>query len=171
MLVLKARSFDKGIVDLISASTRCKMWTEKGCPYPFEKRPSLGTGLIPNPAGECSESIYDIKQVLEEWAEHQLVLEKLVKTYTGKKAWYVYEEQFVDTVSKIIEKQIKDERLTLSEREIVESLPLMADVYPYLLKEAKTKAVMKVFGDAKKRVDNLKSASALLYRKNDQSQS
>lgn len=170
VLVLKARSFDKGIVDLVSASTRCKLWTEKGCPYPFEKRPSLGTGLIPNPKGECSESTYNIQQVLDEWCEHQLVLEKLVKAYTGKKAWYVYEEQFVDTVSKIMVKQIKDERLTLGEEEIAQSLPILSDVYPYLMKESKTLAVATVYGDAQKKVENLKSASAMFYRKDGEAQ-
>ncbi len=98
VLVLKARSVDKSEVDLFSASSQCKMLTPTGCAYSLEERPSLGGLLIPKPNMGCFPA-FDAKEVVEEWAEHQDVLRKLVKHYTGKSVERVYSEQFISAVA------------------------------------------------------------------------
>lgn len=141
ILVLKARSIDKGIVDLVSASTQCKMWTPKGCSYSLADRPSLGAGLIPDINQGCRRNIYDYDKVLDEWKEHQAGLEKLVKLYTGKKMEYVYEEQFIKTVALVWAKRTLARGdislLTIGEQEILSMIVEASDDMAYEIKQAK----------------------------------
>ena len=97
ILVLKARSVDKGEVDLFSASSQCKMLTPTGCAYTLEERPSLGGLLIPKPYMGCYPA-FKPEEVVEEWEKHQDVLRKLVKCYTGKSVERVYSEQYISAV-------------------------------------------------------------------------
>ncbi len=139
LLTLKARSFDKGIVDLFSASTRCKMWTkEHGCTYTLAQRPSMGAGLIPNPKMGCSENKISEEEMIEGYLPHQDVLKKMVRIYTGKRADVLFEEEFVKESARIIAKGIKmgKESLTIGEEEIFYSLKEIARFVPDLVGKA-----------------------------------
>ena len=137
VLVLKARSVDKGVVDLISASSQCKMWTPQGCSYSLADRPSLGAGLIPDINNECHENKYSYDEVVADWEKHQAGLEKLVKIYTGKKPAQVYHEQFIETMAPILAKRMLGiTNFTLGEEELVEQIPFLRETFPYLMEDA-----------------------------------
>lgn len=79
ILLLKVRNEGRGIIDLFSMGRPCSVLTDKGCPYPFEKRPSDGKNLIPGKNG-C-DNIYPLKNILEDWSGHQKVMQKLYRSY------------------------------------------------------------------------------------------
>lgn len=65
----------------------CSLWTENGCPFPAEKRPSHGLTVIPNKEDEECPCYIDFKaDVLDSWIPYQRLLEEIVKERTGKSA-------------------------------------------------------------------------------------
>ena len=102
-LVLKARSVDKDVVDLFSASTQCKMLKKDGCAYDLANRPTLGKLRIPVENMKCYQK-FDTNKVVKDWERYGDVLKKLVKTYTGKSAEEVFKEQYVATCAMTLAK-------------------------------------------------------------------
>ncbi len=140
ILVLKARSIDKGIVDLFSASSQCKMLTAKGCSYSLEDRPSLGAILKPAQNMHCALSEKIQLENLQGWIKHQYVLEKLVKTYTGKHVDIVYREQFIKECANVLAKikllRGNINKLTIADQEILDTINSMSEEMYYELKDA-----------------------------------
>lgn len=122
VLVLKARSFDKDVVDLFSASSRCKMLTDKGCKYNLEERPSLGGLLIPEKNFNCYPN-FNQSEVVADWKKHQDVLRKLVKHYTGRCAESIYSSQYIYACAGVLAKYLlvggNEEKLDLADREVL----------------------------------------------------
>jgi len=140
ILILKARSVDKEIVDLFSASSQCKLLTPNGCAYSLAERPSLGALLKPCLQGACM--IEDDLQIaaIEGWKGHQAVLEKLVKIYTGKNADTVYSEQFVEEGSLVLAKvkllRGDFRKLDIPDLEVYDTMMHVKEFLPYEYKEA-----------------------------------
>lgn len=140
ILVLKARSVDKDIVDLFSVSSQCKMLTPNGCAYSLAERPSLGAFLKPSLNGSCKIDDELQLKTIHDWQSHQAVLEKLVKVYTGKNADRVYSEQFVKATAPVLAKSrlLRGDisRLSLAEQEVLETAQSVSGELPYEFKEA-----------------------------------
>lgn len=126
VLVLKARSVDKEIVDLFSASSQCKMLTPTGCVYPLALRPSLGAFVKPSLDRNCKISNKQQIDAVKDWLNYQKVLKRLVKFYTGKSMETVYQNQFVEECAVVLAKakllRGNIEKLTIAEQEILETI-------------------------------------------------
>lgn len=131
VLVLKARSFDKDVVDLFSSSSKCKMLTNKGCSYDLEERPSLGGLLIPNKNFNCYPN-FNSNEVVNDWRKYQDVLRRLVKNYTGKCAETVYSSQYVYTCATVIGKFLISNgdasKLSIQDREVLNHFNMFKNV-------------------------------------------
>lgn len=92
VLSIRKRNIDRPIIDLISEKNTCVLLTETGCPLPAEQRPKAGLSLIPSSTGTC-RSYYTNEMQLKEWLEHQKVLERLVKRYSGVSSETVINQQ------------------------------------------------------------------------------
>ncbi len=140
ILVLKSRSVDKGVVDLFSANSQCKMLTENGCAYSLAERPSLGAILKPSLQGGCRIDNDTQIAAIEGWKGHQAVLEKLVKIYTGKNADTVYSEQFVEEGSLVLAKvkllRGDFRKLDIPDLEVYDTMMHVKEFLPYEYKEA-----------------------------------
>lgn len=83
MLYLRARNINRPEIDLLSVKTTCASLEENGCYFSFENRPSGGALLKPSIDRKCYYEI-DRTAEIKKWANHQRVLQKVVKYRTGK---------------------------------------------------------------------------------------
>lgn len=82
ILSLRARNINRGAIDLLSFKTTCAELTENGCEYSLDERPSGGATLIPGENMMCYSEVDRIAE-LKKWLQHQKVLGRLVKRFTG----------------------------------------------------------------------------------------
>lgn len=145
-LYLRARNKNREVVDLLSLKTCCSVLTEKGCPYPLDKRPSGGVNLVPSKT-EC----YPLKSPLEivkGWETYQNALSKMVKRLTGKSVDKKLREDTENLIYDIMMQHFD----YVTERERKEILPLvkqLAEIYPLeckkgILRAEKEQTVLKL---------------------------
>lgn len=133
-LYLRARGEGRGAVDLLSFKKRCVALTPTGCRYNFNRRPTGGKNLVPDPNFDCKPYIPQI-EIINRWEPYQSVLARCVKRLTGKNVYEILREDaknvFIDCFNKnfdgIAECEIKD---------MINLIPYLAKVYKAEYEEA-----------------------------------
>jgi Fe-S-cluster containining protein len=135
-LYLRVRNINRPIVDILSFKTPCLMLKENGCAYNFEKRPTGGKNLVPQPDFKCVPKEDLEKLIIIPWARYQKTLARLVKRITGNSV----DEQFYNDLENLFisikNRDFKDvSKLELYE--VTSLVPLLIDVYNSLNNESK----------------------------------
>lgn len=120
-LFMRTRNVGRPIVDLLSTSSSCCLWSEKGCPLSPEERPSIGILCIPgyeNGCLQCHPIVSD--DILEvPWKKHQKTLRALVSHFTGKRVKEVIQEQATILAQQFMAKQATTGMLSEEERNLL----------------------------------------------------
>jgi len=132
VLYLRARGKDRGVIDLISPDTACSMYTEKGCTYSFDERPTGGTLLIPKrPRRACEYPAIESAIFIRSWRDHQIPLQKVVKKFTN----LTVSEEILREIKEMLIAFKKMDRYGTIEQEMIANISMLSQMY-LPLKEA-----------------------------------
>ena len=119
VLYLRARNTDSDVVDIITKGGPCVMLSDTGCLYSESERPSLGLYIKPTKiGGPCN--IHNGEKYIIEWLNNYSLLQNLVRHYTDKEVYDVFQEQLDERMAVINDKKSLSIQLTPMENLIDE---------------------------------------------------
>lgn len=120
-LFMRTRNVGRPVVDLLSTSSPCCLWSQKGCPLSPEERPSVGVLCIPGYENEhlCCHPIVSDDMLAVPWKKHQKTLKALVSYLTGKSVKEVIQKQANDLIQQLDAKQATTGMLSDEERNLL----------------------------------------------------
>lgn len=135
VLSLRARNENREVIDLLSFKTRCSQLGNNGCLYDLDNRPSGGATLIPGLNMACHSDVNRLEE-LNKWLPYQNVLGKIVKRYTGKSIDSKLREDVENLFYDILCHNFNGV-LDIELYDVLNMLPLLEEVYPSELRNAK----------------------------------